>query len=374
MAGIVMSLKGRETELDVVRGVAIFLAMGWHLNGGAFSTSLTSLFAAPGRLVGWAGVDLFFVLSGFLVGGIILKELDAEHSFSGRRFLIRRAFRLWPVLYIYLGAQLLSGRPWQDFLLQNVFHVQNYLETPLDHLWSLAVEEHFYLTAALLVPIAIKTGLRPRHAVFALVAIILLTWGERVVASWNGIADRAIQWQTHFRIDGLALGFLMAILRRYYPLTFISICHRRFESLLIFTLAFASLVFFRQGELRSSYGYTIAAVGSSALIFSFYRVGIPKFLSYPSKLMQMLGVYSYSIYIWHNFLGNKVAVTLAGLLRIESVDIILFLKYLVSIAGGAMISVLIERPAMNLRDRIFPPSHRVEIYSVAQPVVAGGKR
>jgi peptidoglycan/LPS O-acetylase OafA/YrhL len=69
----------RSLALDCVRGLAILLAMGWHLNGVSGILPL-DLLLEPGRMVGWVGVDLFFVLSGFLVGGLILRELAETYS------------------------------------------------------------------------------------------------------------------------------------------------------------------------------------------------------------------------------------------------------------------------------------------------------
>ena len=137
----------RAMELDCVRGLAILLAMGWHLHGQSGFLPL-DLALAPGRLVGWAGVDLFFVLSGFLVGRLMLVELGETGRFDLRRFVLRRILRLWPVLYLYLAAQLLAGsKPAGSFFWQVMIHLQNYYPTPLAGLWSLAIEEHFYLVA-----------------------------------------------------------------------------------------------------------------------------------------------------------------------------------------------------------------------------------
>src|SRR3954454_11772531 len=80
--------RGRELSLDVVRGLAILLAMGYHINR-VDAGPIANILLQPGAKIGWAGVDLFFVLSGFLIGGLILKEVNLAGRFDYKRFLIR---------------------------------------------------------------------------------------------------------------------------------------------------------------------------------------------------------------------------------------------------------------------------------------------
>jgi peptidoglycan/LPS O-acetylase OafA/YrhL len=124
----------RRLDLDAVRGVAIVLALGWHFSRTSSGNVVLDALQTPGRVFGWAGVDLFLVLSGFLVGQLVLRERAGTGSFDGRRFTARRLLTLWPVLYVFLAVHAVVG------------------EEPLTHLWSVAVEEHFYLVLALLFP------------------------------------------------------------------------------------------------------------------------------------------------------------------------------------------------------------------------------
>src|SRR4051794_31012236 len=79
----------RRLDLDVVRGAAILLALGWHFSGPTGNVVLDAL-QWPGQHIGWAGVDLFFVLSGFLMGRLVLGEHRRTGTFDGRRFTVRR--------------------------------------------------------------------------------------------------------------------------------------------------------------------------------------------------------------------------------------------------------------------------------------------
>src|SRR3954451_13338954 len=89
---------GRRPALDVVRGLAIVLGLGWHFSRHPSGNAVLDALQWPGRTFGWAGVDLFFVLSGFLVGQLVFKEHKRTGGFAGRRSMWRRALKLWPVL------------------------------------------------------------------------------------------------------------------------------------------------------------------------------------------------------------------------------------------------------------------------------------
>src|SRR3954465_4725779 len=93
----------RRLDLDVVRGLAIVLALGWNFSGPTGNVLLDAL-QWPGAQFGWAGVDLFFVLSGFLMGRLVLGEHRRSGGFDGRRFTIRRGLQPWPALSPLLAA------------------------------------------------------------------------------------------------------------------------------------------------------------------------------------------------------------------------------------------------------------------------------
>src|ERR1700722_13574336 len=114
----------REMELDFLRGIAILMVMDFH--------APISILLAPFRWLGfrnfgWAGVDVFFVLSGFLVGGLLIKEWKQSSRIDSRRFLIRRGFKIWPQYYVFLLAMLLTGHRGLRDLWGNLLNIQNYV-------------------------------------------------------------------------------------------------------------------------------------------------------------------------------------------------------------------------------------------------------
>lgn len=287
----------RNQGLDVVRGVAIILAMGWH-----FNATSPSAWTYPGRVFGWAGVDLFFVLSGFLIGGIVFQEVDSTGTFRGWRFLTRRAARLWPVVWLYLAAQLIArDKPWNTYLFQNLLHVQNYTGSSLAHLWSLAVEEHFYLGLTILLSIWLACGLTLKRLIAPLLGLVLLSPLVRLTAVMLGVDPGAVQIQTHYRTDALAIGLLLAATRLLAPQVFASISRRRVALASIVVAGVGFLAFVpKQSILGASMGYTVAAATSAAMILLLYANGEVSRRPNPvATVIAYLGLISYSMYVWH---------------------------------------------------------------------------
>ena len=232
--GALPSSQGRLPELDGIREMAILSVLLFHYlflaNVDAGVAPATSnllghweqLFA-----IGWAGVDLFFVLSGFLIGGILLDARTSPRYFA--TFYARRFFRIIPLYYLWIGvyfalvlgpfrstAGLLSGHleRWTSTPIYFLF-LQNSVKIPhatfgtawLGALWSLAVEEHFYL----LMPLAVRFLPRRRLVPLLFVAIVGAPM-LRVAVSHFIPAHPAAQYVlTPCRVDSLAMGVLLAV-------------------------------------------------------------------------------------------------------------------------------------------------------------------
>ncbi len=213
-------LRPRMPELDTLRGVAVLLVLFFH----AFHLSAYHATALPwanwifaATSMGWAGVNLFFVLSGFLITGILL-DTRFEPGYY-RRFYTRRALRILPAYYailIFLGIMTRTGlvdrqASW-SFLGLSFVYLANVTELFGVHsqytvLWSLAVEEHFYLAW----PAVVRRFSR-RALVWTLVAIILLCPALRVFCYLRQCNYGA--GYTWLVADGLACGALLAIVAR----------------------------------------------------------------------------------------------------------------------------------------------------------------
>lgn len=218
----------RFTELDGLRGAAILLVMLQHYfgesaNGGKGTFSLT--FSRIFRM-GWTGVDLFFILSGFLIGGILLDARKSPNYI--KTFYLRRTHRILPVYYLWLTLYVVVGYVgvrWIAPLDPGVFAVsvpiavyifffQNFIFPPISLFgtyvvgltWSLAVEEQFYLISPWLI-----RKLPVRRLIHILCVCIIVAPVLRGLLFDMPFGHRAVYFLTPCRMDGLAMGMLAAI-------------------------------------------------------------------------------------------------------------------------------------------------------------------
>lgn len=200
----------RTIELDFVRGIAIIAVMGFHFHSVKTGYWFVSAIEYPLKSFGREGVNLFFTLSGFLVGGLLLKQYSEHGRIDAWRFIIRRIFKIWPAYYVLILFHVFAGRhPTDTFLFQNLTHMQNYLGTSISQTWSLAVEEHFYLflPALLLIFVRFKVGVNAIiGTLLSICGIVLLA---RCAVVSNGDVDAAF-FQTQYRIDSLLFGVILA--------------------------------------------------------------------------------------------------------------------------------------------------------------------
>src|SRR3954469_23219753 len=344
---------GRRLDLDVVRGLAIVLALGWHFSGERSGNVVLDALTWPGRHFGWAGVDLFFVLSGFLLGRLVLTEQARTGRFDGRRFTARRLLKLWPVLYVFLAVQVLAGpEPWQSYFWQNALHVQNYAGTSLSHLWSLAVEEHFYLALAVLFPVFARRRVSPKVLVGVLAGLLVTALALR----WGGVlfdqSDVRIQWRTHFRMDSLAAGVLLAAVSVHRPATFDRLLRLRW---LWAALCAAGIWWLatigKDGALGQTLGYTVAYLTAASFLLTLYRASWVPRTRWLAQGVAAMGRYSYGIYIWHVLAAQLVTGWLPGMGYRTPTPGAQLAKYAAAITLGIVATLIVERPMLRLRDR-----------------------
>jgi peptidoglycan/LPS O-acetylase OafA/YrhL len=350
----------RRLDLDVVRGVAIVLALGWHFSRESSGNRVVDALQWPGHVFGWAGVDLFFVLSGFLMGQLVLRERARTGGFDGRRFTARRLLRLWPVLYLFLAVYAVLGSdPLGSYLWQNALHVQNYAGTSLEHLWSLAVEEHFYLLLAVLFPLFARRRGSVRPLVVVLVAVLVGSLALRCVGVATGVSEVQLQWRTHFRVDALAAGVLLAVVRVQAPAAFDRLLRLRW----LWAAAVAAGVGFlatvgKIGALGTTVGFTVAYLTGAAFLLLLHGAAWVPRAGWLTRPMAALGRYSYGIYIWHVFAAELTLGWLPGMGYESFGPVAQLTKFGAAIAAGVLTTVLIERPVLRLRERLVPPGRR----------------
>ena len=353
----------RLPGLDLLRATAIAWVMLFHsfLVGG-----LGEQWQWLSRF-GWMGVDLFFVLSGYLIGRQVLAPLARGEPVSLVDFYMRRAFRIlpafWAVLALYLawpGFREAPGlEPWWKFALFFVnLDIDYTRNAAFSHAWSLCVEEHFYLVFPLLAAWMARHG-NPRR-------VLLL--GAAIVA--GGIALRAGVWlhdnaldpprnwfvedlyyPSWARLDGLLAGVALAVLEVQRPQLWARLALRA-NACLLAGLALLGLAFWlcrdRVGLAANTVGWPVIAAAMACLVaagaqpdswLSRWRV--------PGAAW--LATISYSLYLVHKPVYHLVA-QLAGS---DFRGYAAFAAYaLAALAGGTVLHVLVERPGLALRGRL----------------------
>ena len=288
-----------------MRGIAILLVVFYHNFG------FVKYF-----FFGWLGVDLFFVLSGFLITDILLKTVNKQGYF--KNFYAKRVLRIFPLYYLSLIIFLvvlpgIKGFPldfdfyadhqwWYWTYLQNwflIFYDVGNTSTAIQHYWSLAVEEQFYIVWPLVIFIVRKPKLLLTIAGFLLLAVIctrLYMWTIQIKdLNYFGL-------YTYTRIDGICIGSMLAILQ-FMRSTFIN---RYFTGLVLLLAALNFVFYFINKAYNFSYpylaivGYTTFAVLFAIIVHEVIQ-GNNKFLNriLNIRLLRFFGKISYGLYIFH---------------------------------------------------------------------------
>ncbi|GAB4093394.1 acyltransferase family protein [Flaviaesturariibacter terrae] len=353
--------------LDHLRALAILLVFFYHYG---------HLFPHPawtfeGGRFGWTGVDLFFVLSGYLIAGGLFSELKKTGQLSLRRFYIRRFWRIIPpyvlVLMLYWLVPVLRERGTPAPLWKYLTFTQNIgldlgRHSSFSHAWSLCIEEQFYALFPLLL---LLTGGRRffrghwRWTVVLPAGILTryLTWNYRLapLADDDRFALEWLQWiyyPTWCRLDGLLTGIGIAALQAYRPALFQQLLvHSRYWLLVgCALLAGASFLCFDQlTEPASVFGYPIIAIGYGFLLLA--ALAPSGFLRQRLRLSEQLAAYSYSLYLLHKISIHTTQRLLGTWLDPEG-NAMLLACLATTLLAAWLLHVGVEKPALRLREKI----------------------
>ena len=286
-------------SLDGLRAVAVLLVVITHTLGGP---------------PGWTlGVDIFFVLSGFLITNVIVAELARRGTASLRRFYIRRVFRLFPALFVFLLAVLIWAQvfaPPQGIamvhgtVISGLLYVENwhiiavgqvgsviFPRDPAVHVWSLSVEEQFYLVWPLIL-IAAWMWKGKRAALVVAVCGLFIAMGDTFGLAWFGTTVGRVYFGSDTRAVQLLAGCCVALLVqcRLVP---------RLPRLVSF-FALVAVVLIGVFPLPLIYQPSATALLSGLLIAGLSQ---HQFWLLATRPARWLGQRSYSIYLWHPFIG-----------------------------------------------------------------------
>ncbi len=347
----------RNLRLDVLRGLAILLVLGRHLPEG--TTVMSGLLVHACGFwykIGWSGVDLFFVLSGFLVSGLLFREYQKEGSIRLGRFLMRRTLRIWPAFYVMtfitLALVFRTVSPMQ--IMSELFFLQSYIPHIWKHTWTLAVEEHFYLFLGILLLFLSK---QKKADPFGLLQWV---WAAAAVGCLFLRLDIPYgdMWpfaRTHLRIDGLLFGVLLSYYYCFHGEKLGRWVRARRWVLAASAVIVLSPIFFLHLGVEPfipRFGLTCTYLGYGLILLLVVCAKGPASGNILQKIMAWIGVRSYSIYLWHLpvcfFIAQPLSRSVGG---VAGLWLAIGVYLASSIIAGWISYRWIERPVLEWRDR-----------------------
>ena len=360
--------------LDGMRGIAIALVVVSHVGGDLPGWTGSGKWLTDHARGGWIGVDIFFVLSGFLITALLLAEHEKHDRIRYGAFFGRRLVRLLPALYALLAVHLLYalvvGIPFGDELRtvgSAIFYVANWfvatdvlkVRYELGHLWSLAVEEQFYLVWPAVVGLILVKLRRVSWLVPAMLGLVIVAIQVHRLRMFETHGWLAPFVRTDTRIDALIVGALAAWLLHHGQLPRRLISAIAWPSVLVLTWCFITA----RADHRIWFGpgMTLIAISSAGVILGV--VGVPSWSvtrAFENRWLRELGRISYAVYLWH------VPVLFAVQRHAPDLNVGIRLLLALAITGALAIGSwqFIEQPTRLWRRR----------FEVAPVVIEGGSR
>lgn len=350
-------MRGTIPGLDGIRAVSVLIVMLSH-------SGLQHI------IPGVFGVTVFFFISGFLITTLLINEFEDNGSVGIRAFYLRRALRLYPPLLVFLGTivlvLLIKGDPLNlTGLFGALFYFGNYLyalapETigPYGaHLWSLAVEEHFYLLFPLTFVALIK---RPMLLIGLLSALCVVALTIRIyyLATISPPNETYLLVATEARFDSILFGCITALLvsRPFAPQLITQMTHPAVVVIALLTIL-VSLVW-RDPAFRQTFRFTMQGLALMPLVLA--AIFTPRYILSKqilnSRAVRLIGALSYSMYLWHYHFFEWAKAWLGSLPKVAGYALGWILTFVVAL----LIYRLIEQPVLRLRRRFGSHARPVE--------------
>ncbi len=357
--------------LDHLRALAILLVLVFHYQTYFSHPLWTEWFDT----IGWTGVDLFFVLSGFLISSQLFAQIKKGNSISLKTFFIKRFFRILPIYFFIVCIYFLfpffrekEALPplWKFLTFTQNFGLDNEHFGTFSHAWSLCVEEHFYLFLPLILIFLQSKNLFAK-SYWILIALfitgILLRiyiWGiyfpsgatDSSIPSWS----EHIYYPTYTRLDGLLVGVAIAALNQFAPKLWEKISKWGNQLILLSLVLLTVIYFFFAGTDYSSsvWGFSLISIAYGLLVAG--AISTSSFLyNWNSRITTLIATLSYAIYLCHKSIIHIVQelLTKSGVDTNSSLTFLICMVVCVFVAW--LLNLTIEKPFMKMRDKILRP-------------------
>jgi peptidoglycan/LPS O-acetylase OafA/YrhL len=358
-----------------MRALAILWVMPFHFR----FYNLPSAFDGVAR-TGWMGVDLFFVLSGYLIGSQLLRPYLSGDRPSLAGFYLRRALRVLPaflaVLLLYLLIPAFREAPglspaWQFVTFTENFRINYFHDQAFSHVWSLCVEEHFYLLLPLLVLALMR---KPSFGKTLTIIIAILLGGILIRGyvyhfqlqpllstdddSFPVLYVEKIYYPTYTRLDGLLMGVVLAAIKTFRAVWWRNLMAQGYLLLAAGLACCGAAIWLFRDRFSFSgtvAGFPLVSLGLALMVASSLS---PRCLLSRVRGFALPATLAYSLYLTHKEIGHLVYPSLNRLLSAGSPWINFVVLFITSFLAAGMLYIAVERPFLRLRERISAPSAR----------------
>jgi peptidoglycan/LPS O-acetylase OafA/YrhL len=349
--------------LDGLRGVAVLAVMFYHLE-------LLVPWLGPISHGGFLGVDIFFVLSGFLITSVLLKEQSKTGQINLKNFYMRRIFRLIPAYWVFLAVLFLFGNYLlsplaaktiydnysYNFILAFLYlmnwnraSAETAVAGNLNHTWSLSIEEQFYIFWSLVMYLAFSEK-RSRKTIFFITigsVAVVICW--RIGRALNGTPYDVMYYSTDTRIDALLIGCAasMIYMWKLVPASFFKTAY---FNLLVFVMYIGAVWVFFNASSKDISLYTALLplfTASTAIIILWLmtREKTPVHFLLENKFLGWIGKISYGLYLWH-FLAYEFSKE-----TFSSAEVQITAGIILAFAVSALSYYLVEQPFLKIKNR-----------------------
>ena len=363
--------RGNVPTLDVLRSIAILVVFsghyGFEFQGAHWVQRLPMFFW------GWTGVDLFFVLSGYLIGSQLWKEVKRTDGIRIGRFLLRRGLRIWPLYYAFVAFVAFEGFFGRNIsgLWSDACFLSNYLHCQIGGGWSLSTEEQFYILAPVSIAL-FSLVFKPRRLwIVPAGGLLVLLVNRAVVIHYSTLSIADLRQKLYLPMathaDGLAIGLLLAWFGTFYPELLKS---KRVRYATCGAMVVIGMALYGINQVLFNYTSLGLIFGAATL----WGIGLEK----TPKLLDWHGFYivsrlSYGMYLNHFGLLARLSALLLPL-RHRGGEVAFWLLYIVSVLTSLAIAFvtfqLIEWPFLQIRARWLASKKQPEPEAASQVATA----
>lgn len=333
-------------NLDLIRSVAISMVLILHISEN-FNLSEICFFTKIGKY----GVELFFVLSGFLVGSLFFNEYTKNGKVNIKNFILRRISRTLPPYYIVLIPAFLSAHFVKnvDFNFAYLFFLQNFMEEiPYYKVsWSICVEEHFYILLPFILLLLIK--IKKKYSRIIVSILILLPLFLRISESKESSFFGYYQTASFFHFDSMILGVIASFFYIYNDI-FISLIKK--ISIFLFTIIVLIFAIFTDDKIFFIYGKFFMSISFMLIILVSSiskQIQISK-----TQIINKIALSSYAIYLTHPLIINCYNLIIKNKMTSMNIYFQMIILFFVTLIFGYCFYYFVERKILYYRDKYVP--------------------